>query len=386
MFNFTTQTIYNEIVKHNLDTDGRRVTKGANLIIGASEDKPFVRIGNTRFDAEQIESVEMKLPTKESLASVTFDLAPLIEKVSDEDGPAEITGRIALYIGLSMNSQDSFYANDFVYKGKPFYVEFPVKKADTVDVLAKRVKKIADKFLLFQFEEKVLDVTADASAAVEADAGNSIEAADATGSIVFTGVNGYQQIKKAELQWYNPEATTVDCCTMDGDFEVLVTGVPVIYTIDETTGLAKAGDTAQKLGEAGPEDLAENEVPILPGLEAFGDYNWIIHNLRLPTAANTNFWSFTKQMKELPIPGQEYTQFIIRMAVKRDGIAGGVVGQRAVSVTNHVFYAAGKPTTANTPAKEIKDAIDALITGTGVNVSTVADDTLNEPYASVSGD
>jgi len=173
---------------------------------------------------------------------------------------------------------------------------------------------------------------------------------------------------------------------MDGDFEVLVTGVPVIYTIDETTGLAKAGDTAQKLGEAGPEDLAENEVPILPGLEAFGDYNWIIHNLRLPTAANTNFWSFTKQMKELPIPGQEYTQFIIRMAVKRDGIAGGVVGQRAVSVTNHVFYAAGKPTTANTPAKEIKDAIDALITGTGVNVSTVADDTLNEPYASVSGD
>jgi len=134
----------------------------------------------------------MKLPTKESLASVTFDLAPLIEKVSDEDGPAEITGRIALYIGLSMNSQDSFYANDFVYKGKPFYVEFPVKKADTVDVLAKRVKKIADKFLLFQFEEKVLDVTADASAAVEADAGNSIEAADATGSIVFTGVNGYQ--------------------------------------------------------------------------------------------------------------------------------------------------------------------------------------------------
>lgn len=374
MFNFTTQTIYNEIVESG---------KGKNIWVSEGP-KPALRIGNTRFDVDDIESVQVKAPSKESLASVTFDLAPLIEKVSDEDGPAEITGRIALYIGLSMNSQDSFYANDFVYKGKPFYVEFPVKKADTVDVLAKRVKKIADKFLLFQFEEKVLDVTADASAAVEADAGNNIEAADATGSIVFTGVNGYQQIKKAELQWYNPEATTVDCCTMDGDFEVLVTGVPVIYTIDSTTGLAKAGDTAQKLGEAGPEALAENEVAILPGLEAFGDYNWIIHNLRLPTAANTNFWSFTKQMKELPIPGQEYTQFIIRMAVKRDGIAGGVVGQRAVSVTNHVLYVIGKVADTTSAAYKVNDALETLL---GANAATVmktdADDVLAEPYASV---
>jgi hypothetical protein len=60
------------------------------------------------------------------------------------------TGRIVLYIGLSMNCQDPFYANDFVYKGKPLFIEFPVKYGETADTVAKRVKAIADKYLLFQ--------------------------------------------------------------------------------------------------------------------------------------------------------------------------------------------------------------------------------------------
>jgi hypothetical protein len=48
-----------------------------------------------------------------------------------------------------MNSQDSFYANDLVYKGKPLYVEFAINKGDSAATLATRVKKVADKFLLF---------------------------------------------------------------------------------------------------------------------------------------------------------------------------------------------------------------------------------------------
>ena len=53
-----------------------------------------------------------------------------------------------------MGSQDSFYSNALVYKGKPFYVEFPVKSTDTADVIAKRVKAIADKHILFETGEK----------------------------------------------------------------------------------------------------------------------------------------------------------------------------------------------------------------------------------------
>lgn len=377
MFNFTTQTVYNKVTKHNLSSDGRRVPRSANLILGASEDTPFVRIGNTRFDADFIEEIQVKAPSLESLASVTFDLAPIVEKANEEFAPDEITARIALYIGLSMNSQDSFYANDFVYKGKPLYIEFFAKKGEGADAIAKRAKAIADKYLLFTVPQRMLDVTIDTAAA----SGSGNEATAATGSITFTGIDGYQQIRKAELQWYNPEAKTVDCCTKDGDYEVLVYGVPVIYTIDETTGLAKAGNTAQKVGEDGtPTNLAENEVPILPGIEAFCDYNWLIHNLRLPTAANYYPWSVANQAGEMPIPGQQYTQIIVKMCKDRDGIAGGVVGQRATSVTTHVFYAAGKIDENNTPAKEIYTAFNTLASA---KIKTEADTVLAAPFASI---
>jgi hypothetical protein len=294
--------------------------------------------------------------------------------VIPEEG--ETTGRIALYLGLSMGSQDSFYSNALVYKGKPFYVEFPVKSTDTADVVAKRVKAIADKYILFETGEKerILTVTYEAAAAANDD--------PATGTVTFTGVNGYQIIKKAELQSYDPKAYTIDCCSDQGDFVTIKTGVPVIYTIDDTTGLAKAGDPAQKLDETGEAvALAADEVAILPGLEAFGDYNWIIHNLRLPTAANTGFWAVTKQMGELPIPGQEYTQIIVRMCVERDGIAGQVVGNRATSVTTHVFYAAGLIGTNGTAAKAIKDAFTTLLsTDASTKIKTDADTVLADPY------
>jgi hypothetical protein len=214
-----------------------------------------------------------------------------------------------------MNSQDSFYANDFVYKGKPLFLEFPVNKGDTAEIAASRAVKIANKYLIFIAQEKILDVTADG------------------GKIVIKGINGYQIIKKAILQKYDEEANPIDCCISSGDFVDIMTGVPVIYTLNDD-GEVVAG--TQTLEEDTLRDLADNEVAIEPGLEAFCDYNWIIHNLRLPTMANTYFWSATKN--EMPIVGGEYTQFIIRMCVERDGIAGEVVGQRATSVTTHVLY------------------------------------------------
>jgi len=131
----------------------------------------------------------MKKPTKENLAKVTFDLAKIVEKASESD----VTARIALYVGLSMNSQDSFYANDYVYKGKPFYIEFYAKKGEGVDVVAKRAKAIADKYLLFTTPQKIFNVTIDAKAA------DSESNTAAKGTITFECVDGYQQIKKAEL-------------------------------------------------------------------------------------------------------------------------------------------------------------------------------------------
>jgi len=367
MFSFTTQTVYNQI-----STTGAK----KNLIDNSGASKtPSLRIGNTRFDAATITSIQIKAPSAEQLGAVTFDMADVIPSTG------ETTGRIALYLGLSMGSQDSFYSNALVYKGKPFYVEFPVKSTDTADVLAKRVKAIADKFILFQTgeKEKILDVTYTATAAVAADPGNNITAADAVGTVTFTCVNGYQLIKKAELQVYDPKAYTIDCCADQGDFITLKKGVPVIYKIVDGEVKTKDGNGKQYyLDEAGVEtEVSGDLIAILPGLEAFGDYNWIIHNLRLPTAANTGFWSPAKDAGELPIVGQEYTQFIITMCVDRDGIAGTVVGDRATSVTTHVLYVAGKHTQAGTPAKLVYDKLNAL---KGSAIATTADTKLANPF------
>ena len=359
MFNFTTQTVYNQIS-----------TSGANknLIDNSGNSKtPSLRIGNTRFDAKDITSIQIKAPTAEQLASVTFDMADVIPQTG------ETTARIVLYLGLSMGSQDSFYSNALVYKGKPFYVEFPVKSTDTADVLAKKVKTIADKYILFQTGEKdkILDVTYSATAAAGDD--------PAVGTVTFTCVNGYQLIKKATLQSYDPKAYTIDCCSDQGDFIDIKVGVPVIYKIVD--GVVKTKDGGGKqyfLNESGEEqELGTDQIAILPGLEAFGDYNWIIHNLRLPTAANTNFWSPTKQADELPIVGQNYTQFIITMCVDRDGIAGQVVGNRATSVTTHVLYVAGKHTQSGTPAYTVYTKLNAL---KGSAIATTADTKLVNPY------
>ncbi len=362
MFNFTTQSVYNEI----------KTTAGAGRNVWVSNGAhPALRIGNTRFDADAIESIQVKLPTKESLASVTFDMADIIPT---EEGEST-TGRIILYIGLSMNCQDAFYANDFVYKGKPLFIEFPVAYGEGADLVAKRVKKIADKYLLFTLgTEKMLDITLNTAEAQNDD--------PATGTVTFTGVNGYQLIKKAIMQKWDPEATTVDCCTRNGDYVDVITGVPVIYT---TSADGTVTTTENKIDEDGNVvALGNNEVAIAPGLEAFGDYNWILHNLRLPTAANYYPWSPANRMGEMPVPGQVYTQFIITIKKERDGIMGEIVGARGTSVTTHVLYVAGaaalNPATTTTPADKVYKELNTLASA---KIATTADTALQAPFAAV---
>jgi hypothetical protein len=307
--------------------------------------KPEIRIGNTRFNKENVVNIQKKVHTPEALAKVSFDLTKL-------DLTQAGNYRIVLYIGLSMNSQDSFYANAFVYKGKPFYIEFPIKAGENAPDIVKRVVKIADKYLLFMTQEQILNVFADPKD---------------SNSVVFEAVNGYQIIKKAVLQKYDPEHDTVDCCNFEGDFVDVITGVPVAYTFK---GEVKSLD--KKVSEDGElVDLASDETPIYPGIEAFCDYNWIIHNLRLPTLANTYFWAVNKA--EMPVPGAVYNQYIVRMCADRYGISGEVVGQKATSITTHVFYVLdnGDLTAFETALKSVIDGGEFL---------TRADDVLKEPY------
>ena len=352
MFNFTTQTVFNNVVATTENAvRSKTAPKGYNLITKNTAKGPELRIGNTRFNKNNVLDIQFKNHSKENLAKVEFDLDKVITLVTaDGKDVQEGSYRIALYIGLSMNSQDSFYANALTYKGKPLYIEFSITANDTAETAAKRLVKIANKYMLFVVQEKILDISED------------------EGKVIFKAVNGYQVFKKAIVEKYDPNAKQVDCCNTNGDFVEVMHGVPVTYIVDPATGDVVVGD--KTLDFDGLRDLADNETAIEPGIEAFGDYNWIIHNLRLPTAANTGFWAVTKN--EMPVPGGNYAQFIVRMCVERDGIAGQVVGNRATSVTTHVFYVLDQGTNVAT----IKTELAKLAT-----IKTDADDALADPYA-----
>ena len=53
--------------------------------------------------------------------------------------------RIAMYIRLSGN-QNSYYSNDFVFKGKPLYIEFEKKTGDSAAQLATKVANQIKKY------------------------------------------------------------------------------------------------------------------------------------------------------------------------------------------------------------------------------------------------
>jgi hypothetical protein len=167
-----------------------------------------------------------------------------------------------------------------------------------------------------------------------------------------------------------------------GEFVDVIVGVPVVYTTDANGAVSigdtpKAFDGVNEQGVTLTHELTNDEAAITPGIEAFGDYNWIIHNLRLPTAANTNFWAPTKY--EMPVVGQVYTQFIIRLITNRDGIGGEVVGQRATSVTTHVLYVAGKISDTSSAAYVVSEALKNLDVD-DQDLKTDADTQLQDPY------
>ena len=352
MFEFTTQTVFNSIVKTTeAEVRAKTAPKGYNIITKSTAKGPEVRIGNTRFNKDNVTEIQIKNHTPENLAKVAIDLAKLITLVTaDNKDVQEGSYRIVFYVGLSMNSQDSFYANPFVYKGKPFFIEFPITASDTAETAAARLVKIANKYLLFNAQEKILDVTTD------------------SGVVTFEATNGYQIFKQVLVQKYDPNAAQIDCCNNNGDFVTFMTGVPVTYTTDPVSGEVTVGN--QVLDFDGLRDLADNEIAIEPGIEAFLDYNWMIHNLRLPTLANTSFWSANKS--ELPIVGGNYTQFIIRMCAKRLGVSGSVVGHETTSVTTHVLYVLDQGNNVATVKQ---------ILGTLGTAKTDADDSLADPYA-----
>lgn len=68
----------------------------------------------------------------------------------------------------------------------------------------------------------------------------------------------------------------------------------------------------------------------------FGTYNYMIHNLRLPTHANIRFASQAEV--EMPVKGGMYTQYTFEYTVPRRIGGLSVAGQKNWSTTTHTFF------------------------------------------------
>lgn len=85
-----------------------------------------------------------------------------------------------------------------------------------------------------------------------------------------------------------------------------------------------------------PED-APAWAEYTPNAKEFGTYNYLLHNLRMPTYENYRFTS--PAVVEMPMAGAKYVQFSFLYCVPRPGLGGlSVAGQYNHSTTTHVFF------------------------------------------------
>lgn len=186
--------------------------------------------------------------------------------------------RLKLYMRLS-GSQNSYYSNDFVFKGKPFVYEFKIaSNSATATDVAKEIKRVIDKIQAF-YGDKYIKVDADAD------------------KLTINGVDEYQLFTEAKIQKLNTSANN-----------------PLTNEVFE--------------------DVIEGK--ITKSVEGFGTYTHILKDLRLPTIEARKFEAVNQE--ELPVPGAKYNQYIIEYKVDRGLFGGAAVGQQVTSKTTHVFY------------------------------------------------
>lgn len=214
--------------------------------------------------------------------------------------------RISLYIKIAMSNQSSYYANDLVFKGKPIHIEFIQKANEAQTVTAARVVDLVKTYFITVYEKPVLNV--------------SVEGSAADTKVVFDATDEYQRFVTADLEEYKES----DVPYKDG---FVVIG---------------KGNVTKK------------------GREGFGTYQWLLHNLRLPTANRFNYAAVNED--ETPILGATYTQFVVTYCTNRGVMGGDAVGETAQSVTTHVFFV--NDTVSSTFKTALETALETTVEDT----------------------
>ena len=302
MFQFTTTTVINSNEDY---TSGLKPLWKAEE---AKEGKPaHMNIKrHLNFIKDNVVSITKAEYTPSKNAKATLDISKL--------GKTEGNFRIAMYIKLSQSSANSYYANDLVFKGKPLYIEFVWKQGEEAADVAKKIKDTVKKYMLAVYEKDLVKVSV----------------SDTT-KVVIEGVDEYQRFERVDIEEYVKE----EGMSTLGKYQVVKSAMTEAHKTD-------AGYDAN--------------FTIEQGKEGFGTYQWILKNLRLPTAARTSWTAINAD--EAPIIGAKYDEYVIRYCVNRGIMGGDAVGEVTKSLTTHVFYV------NQTVSASFKDAL-AIIAPTG---------------------
>ena len=285
MFQFTTTNVINANVDYTTNlplwstqVEGENDTKGGTYSVSSLNIKRHLN-----FKKPNVVSITKAEHTDSKNGKVTLDLSTLN---ATADGG---TFRIAMYIRLAMSKQNSYYSNDLVFKGKPLYIEFVWKKGQTADKVAEQVVKNVKKYFLTVYDKPIVKVT---------NTGNNV---------IIECTDEYQRFTKVDIEKYVASDEPYQ-----GGYEV------VISAKEETDS---DYDGTNKIEQ---------------GVEGFGTYSWILHNLRLPTGNRLKLGAINQD--EAPILGAKYDQYVVRYCVNRGIMGGDAVGEVTKSLTTHVFF------------------------------------------------
>ncbi len=278
MFQFTTTTVINSAKDYT--------NPSVELFKGDPKYFDVKRVN--RFKVKNIRSVYKQDPVAQSNAKATIDMAKVKETLTANKA-TKGTFRVEIYVHLAQSNNNPLYSNTWVVKGRPWTFEFSVASTEEAENIVDKVIKMITKFKLFTMDTEQLKATKEGT------------------KLVLTAQDPYQIFSKVELQYFDPSiGTTTGCCTPRGE-----------YASVENYGIT-------------------NVVTIIPGNEGFGTFEWIMRNLRLPTAEQTR-WNALYQ-DDRPIVGATYTQYTLEYCENRGILGGDAVGEETKSVTTHVFF------------------------------------------------
>ena len=256
MFQYTNTIVLNSL---------KDVTTGLDKIVKGSDEIEVRRVN--KFLKKNVSAMYKRAASDPVIGKAEFTIT----------NPGAGIYRLKLYIRLS-GSQNSYYSNDFVFKGKPFVYEFRITSGAAATDVAKEIKRVIDKIQAFYGDKYIkTEVNSD--------------------KLIIHGVDEYQLFTEAKIQKLNVAANN-----------------PFTNEVFE--------------------DVIEGT--ITKSVEGFGTYTHILKDLRLPTIEARRFEAVNQE--ELPIPGMKYNQYTIYYTVDRGLFGGAAVGQQVTSKTTHVFY------------------------------------------------